>query len=332
MSPTVSVIMTVFNGESYLRPAVDSVLAQTFEDWELIVVDDASVDSTPSILRSYHDSRIKVMRREQNSKPAVCANWAISVANGQYIARLDADDVFLPNRLEEQVGYMNAHPDAVLVASAAYEIDEKGARVGFRPGGIGDCALKLTLAAHNPITHSSVVFRTDAARELNGYNEEKRSWFSDDYEFWTRILFRGKTIVLPQPLIEYRVHSNSISADNAADQSHHGEWMARAYIERMLGREIGDPTWSAWRRFVATKPGRVVAFDADEVRLLTVLVSEMIRRVSHERVGRCKVPWLWAKHALALALLPKNHIAAAARARFVLMALSIGIETLVVHG
>lgn len=323
--------MTVFNGEAYLRAALDSVLAQSFEDWELIVVDDASSDSTPAILRSYHDPRIKIICGELNRKPAVCANVAIADACGRYIARLDADDVFLPSRLEVQVGYMEANPDAVLVASAAYEINEHGARVGYRPGGMGDCATKLTLAAHNPIIHSSVMFRTDTARELNGYNEEERSWFSDDYELWTRIAFYGKTTVLPQPLVEYRVHESSISACNGQDQSHHGEWMARKYVEGILGREIDDPTWSAWRRFVMTKPGRPVAFEGADVRSLSSLVSEMVRRVPHECAGRCPVGWSWAKHALALAMLGKNQIRATARLRFLLMSLTVGLEVLIVH-
>lgn len=310
---------------------MDSVLSQTFEDWELIVVDDASSDTTLSILESYTDPRIKIIRRELNCKPAVCANVAISAASGQYIARLDADDVFLPNRLEVQIGYMKAHPEVVLIGCGAYEIDEQGARVGYRPGGLDDCALKLTLAAYNPIIHSSVVFRADEARELNGYNEEKRSWFSDDYELWTRIALYGKTAVLPEPLIEYRVHESSISACNGQDQSQHGEWMARKYVERIVGREVDDPTWSAWRRFVTTKPGRLVSFEGAEVRSLSSLVSEMVRKVPHECVGRCPVAWSWAKHALALATLRKNHIRATARVRFLLMSLTVGLEMLIVH-
>jgi len=323
--------MPVHNGERFLRSAVSSVLAQTYDNWELIVVDDGSDDSTPDILMSYSEPRMKVLRHEQNRKVAACGNRAISVATGRYIARLDADDVCLPTRLDEQVSYMEANPDVALVSSAAHEINEKGVRIGFRSGGLSNCALRLTLASLNPIIHSSVMFRTDAARELNGYSEEARYWSCDDYELWSRIVLCGKVVLLPQPLVEYRVHSSSISANNGRDQGHQGQRIARACLERILDREVDDPTWSAWWRFTMTKPGRAVGFNPREVKTLSSLVSEMIRRVPHEQVGRCTVPWLWAKHALALALLRRGPISPSARFRFLLMALKIGPEALVAH-
>ncbi len=329
--PTVSVIMTVYNGERFLRPAVDSILAQTISDWELIVVDDGSKDATSDILLSYRDSRVKVMRYEQNRKQAVCSNRAIEVSTGRYIARLDADDISLPNRLEEQVGYLERHPDVALVGSAAFEINEEGARVGFRPGGLGDCALKLILSAYNPIVHSSVVFRADAARELNGYNEEECYWFSEDYEFLSRLACWRKAVVLSQPLIEYRVHPISVSASNVECQSQQGKLVTRASLERTLGRKVDDLTWSAWWRFAMTKPGCAVSFDAREVRSLCTLVPEMTRKVSHEQGGRCWVQWLWAKHALALALSGRDRIAAGDRARLAFMALKSGTNAFIAH-
>lgn len=314
-----------------MRAAISSVLAQTFEDWELVVVDDCSDDSTFDILMSYSDSRIKVLRQKQNRRVAACANRALSVATGRYIARLDADDVSLPNRLSEQVSYMEANPNTALVASAAYEINEEGVRIGFRPGGIGNCTLKMTLVLSNPIIHSSVVFRADTARELNGYCEEERYWTSDDYEFWSRIALRGKMVVLSQPLVEYRIHGSSITTCNREEQSRHGEYIARISLERISGRDIDDQTWSAWCRFTKTRPGCAVTFDSGEVRSLRLLVSGMIQRVEHERGGQCKIPWPWAKHALALALLRRGDLGANARLRLAFMALQIGIESLVAH-
>lgn len=323
--------MPVYNGERFLRSAVGSVLAQTYDDWELIVVDDGSDDSTPDILMSYSDSRIKVLRQEQNRKVAACCNRALSVTSGRYIARLDADDVCLPTRLAEQVSYMEANPDVALVASAAYEINEEGARIGFRPGGLGNCALKLTLVLCNPITHSSVMFRADTARYLNGYSEDECYRFSEDYDLWSRIALCGKMVVLSQPLLEYRVHSTSVTTVNWEEQNRQAECVARISLERILGREVDDRTWSAWCRFTKTKPGRSVAFDAGEVRSLRLLVSGMIQRVQHERGGQCRLPWPWAKHALALASLRRGDIGANARLRFAFMALHIGIEALVAH-
>src|ERR1700734_3980538 len=106
MPPSVSVIMSVYNGERFLRNAIDSVLRQTLADWELIVVDDASTDSTPDVLATYRDSRIRILRNDTNSKQAVCSNRGLAVATGRYIARLDADDISLPSRLAKQIGYL----------------------------------------------------------------------------------------------------------------------------------------------------------------------------------------------------------------------------------
>jgi glycosyltransferase involved in cell wall biosynthesis len=323
--------MTVYNGEKFLRQAVDSILAQTFDDWELIVVDDGSDDSTPDILLSYRDLRIKVLRAERNCKQAVCSNRALSIAAGRYIARLDADDVSLPNRLAIQARYMEAHPEVALVGSAGFEINGEGARIGFRPGELNNCSLKFTLAALNPIIHSSVMFRTDAARKLSGYNEGTGYWFSEDYEFLSRIAFCGRAIVLTEPLIEYRVHPVSVSACNVRDQSRQADRIARAALERILSREVNDSTWSAWRRFTMTRPGRQVAFDNRDVRSLSLLVPEMIRNVQHDVGERCAVPWLWARHSMALALSSRNRISARVRTRFMLMAVKTGAQALVAH-
>src|SRR5580700_1874042 len=107
--------MSVYNGERFIREAIDSVLSQTLRDWELIVVDDASTDSTRDILVEYRDPRIRLLRNETNQKQAVCSNRGIAVASGRYIARLDADDVSLPSRLADQVSYLDAHPEVAMV-------------------------------------------------------------------------------------------------------------------------------------------------------------------------------------------------------------------------
>ena len=329
--PTVSVLMTVFNGEAFLRQAIDSVLAQTYDDWELIVVDDASVDSTPEILMTYRDPRVRVLRQERNCKQAVCSNLAISVAKGRYMARLDADDICLPTRLEEQVRYMDAHPETHLVATAAYFIDDRGVRVGLCPALRGTCDLKISMALYNPIIHSSVMFRADTARELNGYSEDERHRLSEDYELWPRIARCGKITTLSEPLVEYRFHPSSVSAVNPGEQNQQGASIARANLERILGREVDEITWAAWWRFRATKPGCMVTFDAVEVTSLHLLVSGLIRGVQHDRGGQCKLPLIWAKHALALALLRRGDIGANARLRLLFMGAHIGTQALIAH-
>ena len=323
--------MSVYNGERFLRTALDSILGQTFRDWELIVVDDASTDSTPDILAGYRDPRIHVLRNEKNCKQAVSSNRGIAAATGRYIARLDADDVSLPDRLTEQVAYLEKHPEVTLVASAAYFIDEAGSRIGLQPGALSDCELKFTFASRNPVIHSTVVISAEAAKRLNGYDEDPRYWFTEDYEFLSRLASYGKACVLPEPLVEYRVHPASVSAIKHKEQEFQSEAITRAVLKRAVKREVDDREWHAWGRFNWTKPGVPVRFESDEVERLSVLIPGLLRGFKHDRGGRCVLPWYWAKHALALAILPRGPIRVGARARFFVLALKIATLKIIFH-
>jgi glycosyltransferase involved in cell wall biosynthesis len=323
--------MSVYNGERFLRTAIDSVLAQTFQDWELIVVDDASTDSTPQILAEYTDSRIRVLRNEKNSKQAVCSNRGLAVASGRYIARLDADDVSLPDRLAEQVTYLDAHPDVTFVASAVHLIDEAGGQTGSHPGNFNDCSLKFKFAVTNVVIHSSVMLRAEAVRQLNGYDEDPKYWFTEDYEFLARAAFQGKARILPQAMVEYRVHPSSVSLTNVDEQYRQGEFVARAILEKILGHTVSDRGWQAWWRFQFTKPGVAVAFESDEVSFLSSAMLGLLREVKHDPEGQCHAPWYWARHALALALGLKNAIPIGARLRLLVLGLNIAAQRMLVH-
>ena len=331
MPPTVSVIMSVYNGDRFLRTAIDSVLAQTFGDWELIVIDDASTDSTPDILATYRDPRIRILRNERNSKQAVCLNRAIAAASGRYIACLDADDVSLPDRLAVQVSYLETHPDVTLVASAAHFIDEGGSRFDFRAGGLGSCMANFMFTWICPVIHSSNVFRAEAARPPNGYNEDPRYWWTDDYEFMSRIAFHGRAHVLPEPLVEYRIHASSVSGKNRKEQLLQHDLIVSANIKRATGVEVDDLTLQAWKRFRETKAGAAVRFESDEVKRLSVLIPGLLRGFKHDPYGPCVLPWYWAKHALVLAILRRGRISIGERARFLALALKIAMYKLIWH-
>jgi glycosyltransferase involved in cell wall biosynthesis len=323
--------MSVYNGEKFLRAAIDSVLKQTLQDWELIVIDDASTDSTLSILASYRDARIRILRNEKNSKQAVCSNRGIAAATGRYIARLDADDVSLPDRLLEQVGYLDRHPEVAMVGSAAVFIDEDGARISFRPGGLNGCTVNFLSTWYSPIVHSTIVFRTAAARPPNGYDESPRYWFTEDYEFMARIAFQEGARVLAEPLVHYRVHPSSVTVSNPAEQRHQSDIIARANIKRATGIEIDDLCWQAWLRFLVTKPGIAVRFESEEAQRLNLLIPAVLRGLKHDPDGRCMLPWYWAKHALALSVGRRGHIAIGARARFLVLALRIAVYKAIWH-
>ncbi len=131
-NPKVSVIMSVYNGDKYLREAIESILNQTFTDFEFIIVNDGSTDNSLEIIESYDDERIKTINNKKNIGLTKSLNKALKFAKGKYIARQDADDVSLPNRFEKQVEYLDSHPEVALVGTSVYLIDENGKIIGKR--------------------------------------------------------------------------------------------------------------------------------------------------------------------------------------------------------
>ena len=208
--PQVSVVMAVRDGERWLSEAIDSVLAQTFEDLEFVVIDDGSVDSTPQLLAKYvaRDPRIRIVRQEPRGLvPAL--NRGLAEARASFTARLDADDVAASNRLELQVSYLKNHPDVALVGSWAEKIDARGHGNGQARPATGHNELVRVLAKSNPFLHSSVMFRTSVVRDLGGYRPVFEE--AEDYDLWLRISERAKIANIPEPLVRRRPHYGDFS-------------------------------------------------------------------------------------------------------------------------
>ena len=128
--PTVTVLMTVYNGKEYLREAIESVLCQTLNYFEFLIIDDASTDNSTEIINSYNDSRIKLLKNDKNIGQTASLNIGLSRAHGNYLALLDQDDICLPKRLEEQVAFLQENPSISIVCSREYSINEKGEKIG----------------------------------------------------------------------------------------------------------------------------------------------------------------------------------------------------------
>lgn len=200
----VSVLMSVYNGEAYLREAVDSVLSQTERDIELVVVNDGSTDATDAIIRSYTDPRIRYLNLpHQGRVPAL--NAGIAACGGQFVAILDADDICMPDRLEKQIAAMSVGGLA-LCGSWAETVGEDSLAVGtmtYPP--VGERRIRLYSLAHNPFIHSTIMIRRDALVSVGGYRPFR--YGVEDYELWTRIIYRYKVDNLPEKLVKYRIHS-----------------------------------------------------------------------------------------------------------------------------
>lgn len=210
--PLVSVVMSVYNGAKYLREAIDSILEQTYKNFELIIINDFSSDSTTEILNEYCDVRITILSNSKNLGLASSLNKGIKISRGEYILRMDADDIALPNRIETQVRFMQKNRHIDIAGSAAYYIkNEIETRVVFKVLTNPE-KLKARLLWNSIFIHPTVIFRSKSLQGITPlYNEIFKK--SQDYELWERLVFDHKLKVanIKKPLLKYRVHSQNIS-------------------------------------------------------------------------------------------------------------------------
>lgn len=203
--PAVSVIMAVRNGARYVGPALCSVLSQTLQDIEVIVVDDASEDSTPRILAALAatDRRVRVVRNRRRRERSWSRNRAVKLARSALVAVMDHDDIILPDRLAAQHEYLSREPAVNLVGSWWYEVSPEGTALRYwRPPG-EEAELRHRMRRTNPFAHASVMFRREAALDAGLYDE--RLTASEDADFFQRIADRGGVAILLRPLVLKRV-------------------------------------------------------------------------------------------------------------------------------
>lgn len=203
--------MPVYNTAPYLREAVDSMLAQTFGDFELIVLDDCSPDNAQEILDIYSDPRIVRYRGERNQGLANVLNVGLGMARGKYIARMDSDDISLPDRLQRQVDYLENHPDVDL-CSCAMELF--GAREGLWRRDADPDKVRITALFFSPVLHASSLWRREAFERL-GLRFDQQTVPAEDYDLWCRALVAGLRLVnLPDALYRYRIREGQATADS----------------------------------------------------------------------------------------------------------------------
>lgn len=216
-APTVSVLMAVYNGMPYLPEAIESVLQQTFSDFEFIVVDDASTDGSVECVRSYSNSRIRLTRNEINLGQTRSLNRGLALARGEFIARLDADDVCAATRLETQTRTLRARSDVAVLGTWMYDIDAKGATTALVSRRWHDAGTYLAwlLLEICPLWHPTVMFRREAVLGVGGYGEEFR--IAQDYDLWIRLALRRRYgAVVPEPLVMCRRHRAQQTVINEA--------------------------------------------------------------------------------------------------------------------
>jgi hypothetical protein len=217
--PVVSVVMPVFNGERFLREAIDSILSQTFSDFEFIIINDGSTDGTASILDSYvgSDPRVQVYH-QQNKGVTQSRNRACGLARGKYLAQIDADDIAVRDRLQWQIEFMEKHAEIGVVGGAVELIDSAGSVLDCWHYPVENEEIKGALLLHNTLASPAVVIRKEAFLSVGGYRRpfDRRA---EDYDLWLRIADRWRLANLEAVVLKYRIHPDQATCRGLREDS-----------------------------------------------------------------------------------------------------------------
>ena len=228
--PKISVIMSVYNGEELLKETMDSILRQTFKDFELIVIDDCSTDSSLNILQDYakSDERIKILHNEKNIRLQASLNRGIDAACGEFIARVDADDVMRVDRLEKQYKFMKKHSHLSMSACKFYWYIDGEIVTNPMIQRLDSASVNARLLFSNPICHPCVIMKTEVAKEMKYLAEYT---CSEDLELWTRmVLNKNKIAIQRERMMLYRIHKNQITQNSSEAQAvQHRKIMSKFY-------------------------------------------------------------------------------------------------------
>lgn len=244
LKPRLSVLMPVYNGDKYIGEAIESILAQSFLDYELIIIDDASMDDTAKCVMQFNDKRIRYVRNDENIGVAGSLNRGMGMANGEYIARMDADDICRPSRLRQQVDFMDAHPDVAVCGTWA-RIRGAYANPVLRKPYVGAAATVFRFL-DNPLIHPTVMMR---ASVLKDHHLRYDSTFSrsEDYDLWCRLARFGGIANIPEVLLDYSVHPGSVTSTTSEEM----EKQTRMIVRRELhgvGWDLSDEELDFYRR------------------------------------------------------------------------------------
>ena len=319
ITPVVSVIMPTWNGERFLRQAIESILNQTFTEFELIVIDDGSTDSTARILADLKDkeARIIVLTNERNLGIASATNKGIAVARGAYIALQDHDDVSLRHRLQTQVDFLESHPDIAVVGSAATLIDNEGTPFAEFPLPCKEINIKWRLLFIGDAFHyTSVMVRRGALMEIGGYGENPEFQFAEAYDPFSRVAMHHRVANLPDSLVLWRRHRDATSIQNAQAQVSSCEAISFRNVCLLVDpqsrskREERYRSYLGFKAFTSTPAGQFPSLPPEQVlsglKFFCEVREAFYRSHGFSRLDvtrhRKPLDWLWGKHAVALAL------------------------------
>jgi glycosyltransferase involved in cell wall biosynthesis len=272
--------MTAWNRELFIGESINSILRQTYENFELIVVDDGSTDGTCRVVETFKDPRIRLFR-QPHSGIASSANFGVAQARGEYIARLDSDDISLPERLRLQVSALETHPLAVLCYTDTEPFGGNSADLKRPRLPQDDMLVALKMCFLCPIVHTSVMFRKKAFNRAGAYSS--KTPVAEDYSLFTRLILEGGFVAIPKILVKYRLHETSATQDNLATM-------------RRLTKEIAVEHSKVFFRFSETQAERIFEdFTAPyEQRSLSLWGCFCLKTLSKSKCWRVEpLAWLF---------------------------------------
>ncbi|RYH72789.1 glycosyltransferase [Flavobacteriaceae bacterium 144Ye] len=298
--PRITILMPVYNCEAFIAATLESLLQQTFSDFELLVIDDASTDATVSIIEGFDDSRIHLIVKPENTGYTHSLNRGLTMAKGDYIARMDADDIALPERLAQQVTFMDAHPE-VVACGTAYQIMDTSQVVTFPTT---HEAIRLRLLEQTCFAHPTVMLRTSVLR-AHGLQYVVAKEPAEDYDLWIALSRVGQLANLDTVLLYYRVHDAQVSNTRRARQ------LASKVDSRILILSDLLPTVKATYGVLLTKvfTGAFLSYaEVDRFRTLVALLLERnVALCAFEADGLCDyLKRLEHKQVKQLLLRPKR--------------------------
>lgn len=237
-NPHVSVVMAVYNGARFLKETMESILNQSFQDFELIIVDNCSQDDSVALIRSYHDPRIKLIVNDKNLGQTKALNVGLRNCRGKFIARMDADDVALPKRLELQMKFLQNHPAIAAVGSWCQDINADGKLLRVYRTAVDEKVIKYYLIGCGDltewsITHPTIMIRSEVLGKIGFYKEEAEGEYNypQDYEYWRRMIAHGYALAnMSEILLKYRILEGSESRSGYDQLLNHRIKIAREHI------------------------------------------------------------------------------------------------------
>ena len=254
VDPLISVLMPVYNGMPYLPLAVQSILKQTFTDFEFIIVNDCSTDNSLQYLEVIKntDNRIRIVKNEKNIGLTQSLNKGLEIASGKYIARLDQDDIAYPDRFEIQVAHLEKNLDIGLLGSCCDIIDENGIVKNSKMKELNDLRIRWKMLSKNPFVHSTIMFRKQIIRE---YALKYESKFGEDYNLWGKMVNCSKARIIPEKLIAYRFHANNFTHKN----NHFQVEALKTFSYTNFNQYIGFMSLNDWSTFQPVLKGNLTA-------------------------------------------------------------------------